>query len=188
MFGAGFSNETDRGEFRGRGWRSPPSRGGRRRHALVVEAEIPILCNGGYPPRCSRGCPRHVACAKCCSSRDSSELPKDLTAVSISLLLRSKRPVLTRGLVSAGRRRFQDMSPFDTIAKAVYRRPLTVYVVSILVPVALTLALVRPRGKTFVPNGTLLSEFRVTPPRPPSLTPPSPLTHRPSTAAFPYRA
>lgn len=48
------------------------------------------------------------------------------------------------------------MSPFDTIAKAVYRRPLTVYVVSILVPVALTLALVRPRGKTF---GTL-SEFR----------------------------
>ena len=156
VFGAGFSNETDRGEFRGRGWRSPPSRGGRRRHALVVEAEIPILCNGGYPPRCSRGCPRHVACAKCCSSRDSSELPKDLTAVSISLLLRSKRPVLTRGLVSAGRRRFQDMSPFDTIAKAVYRRPLTVYVVSILVPVALTLALVRPRGKTF---GTL-SEFR----------------------------
>ena len=91
-------------------------------------------------------------------------------------------------LVSAGRRRFQDMSPFDTIAKAVYRRPLTVYVVSILVPVALTLALVRPRGKTFVPNGTLLSEFRVTPPRPPSLTRPSPLTHRPSTAAFPYRA
>ena len=64
--------------------------------------------------------------------------------------------MLTRRLVSAGRRRFQDMSPFDTIAKAVYRRPLTVYVVSILVPVTLTLALVRTRGKTF---GTL-SEFR----------------------------
>ena len=86
MFGAGFSNETDRGEFRGRGWRSPPSRGGRGRHALVVEAEIPVLSNGGCPPRCSRGCPRHVARAKCCSSRDSSELPKyhtDLTDTSI---------------------------------------------------------------------------------------------------------
>ena len=79
----------------------------------------------------------------------SLQLPEIWPGKSHFLAVESpKSPVLTRGLLSAGRRRFQDMSPFDTIAKAVYRRPLTVYLLSILVPVALTLALVRARGKT----------------------------------------
>ena len=81
----------------------------------------------------------------------SRKLARKISFIAVDSL---KSPVFTRGLLSAGRRRFQDMSPFDTIAKAVYRRPLTVYLLSILVPVALTLALVRARGKTHRRHGT----------------------------------
>lgn len=86
----------------------------------------------------------------------SLQLPESWPGKSHFLAVESpKSPVFTRGLLSAGRRRFQDMSPFDTIAKTVYRRPLTVYLLSILVPVALTLALVRARGKTHIADWAL---------------------------------
>ena len=139
-----------RGELHGRLKRSPPSRRFRCRRGLIIGA--PQCIESTDIRECLRGHPRHVA-------RGSGLVPCSFPKVGPENLIfiaveSPKSPVFTRGLLSAGRRRFQDMSPFDTIAKAVYRRPLTVYLLSILVPVALTLALVRARGKTHRRHGT----------------------------------
>ena len=137
-----------RGELHGRLKRSPPSRRGRCRRGLIITGPAMYRSSASACADIRGMSPVALVWFPAASRK----LARKISFIAVRSL---KSPVLTRGLLSA---RSAAIPGYVAVRhdhpRAVYRRPLTVYLLSILVPVALTLALVRARGKTHRRHGT----------------------------------